>query len=97
MQICQQPASAAWGGPWGIRRRRKLRCTAIPEEPSSRNTLFCWPCLRVDRSFVLRRAVIDQLANRRARFQPGETLVDLVELECARDQMIEFQPSLAPQ
>src|SRR4051812_22642081 len=60
-------ATATWGGPWGMRRRRKLRCTAISEEPRSRNALFCWSCLRVDRSFVL-RAVVDQVADRSARF-----------------------------
>jgi hypothetical protein len=40
---------------------------------------------------------INQLTHRRAGFQRGETLIDLAELDAARDEVIELQPPLLPQ
>ena len=49
------------------------------------------------RSGILCSPEIDQLAHRRAGFQRGKALVDLVELDPAGDQVIELQPALPPQ
>src|SRR4051794_7809094 len=73
------------------------KATHSAHHRGSRNALSRGSKLQIAGFSALCGVVIDQLADRRARFQPCETLVDFVKPERARDQVIEFQPALAPQ